>query len=64
MTVDLSVSRNVKIFRWKPRVGIQVNNLLNSFNPRDVQNNIQSPNYRVFYNTIPRSWGMILQFER
>jgi hypothetical protein len=64
MTIDLSVSRNVKILRWKPRVGMQVNNLLNSFNPRDVQNNIQSPNYRVFYNTIPRSWGMILQFER
>ena len=63
MTVDLSVSRKVKVLQWKPRVGMQVYNFLNSFNPRDVQNNIQSPNYGVFYNRIPRSWGVILQFE-
>jgi hypothetical protein len=63
MTVDLSVSRKVKILRWKPRVGMQVYNLLNRFNPRDVQNNIESPTFRGFYNKIPRSWGLILQFE-
>jgi hypothetical protein len=63
VTLDLSVSRKVRFLRWKPRVGMQVYNLLNTFNPRDVQNNIQSPALGVFYNTIPRSWGVILQFE-
>lgn len=63
MTVDLSVSKQIKIIRWKPRIGMHVYNLLNSFNPRDVQNNIQSPTFGGFYNTIPRSWGLILQFE-
>ena len=63
MTIDLSVSKKVKFLRWKPRVGMSVYNLLNSFNPRDVQNNIQSPTFGGFYNTIPRSLGLILQFE-
>jgi hypothetical protein len=64
ITFDLSVSRIVKVLRLKSRVGISVYNLFNSFNPRDVQNNIQSPSFGTFYNSIPRSWGLILQFEQ
>lgn len=63
MTVDLSVSRKIKVLRWTPRVGMRAYNLLNQFNPRDVQNNIQSPVFGGFYNTISRSLGLILQFE-
>lgn len=63
MTFDLSVSRKVKVLRWEPRVGIRLYNLFNSFNPRDVQNNMGSPSFGTFYNSIPRAWGLILQFE-
>jgi outer membrane receptor protein involved in Fe transport len=63
LTVDLSVSKKVQFLRWKPRVGMSVYNLFNSFNPRDVQNNIQSSSFGGFYNTIPRSFGLIFQFE-
>jgi len=62
-TLDLSVTRQVKFRKWKPRVGFRVYNLFNSFAPRDVQNNVDSPVLGSFYNPIPRSWGGTLQFE-
>lgn len=34
------------------RVGVALFNLTNNFNPRDVQNNIASPNFREFYNSV------------
>jgi hypothetical protein len=61
---DLSVTRTLKIRKWKPRVGIRVYNLLNSFSPRDVQNNIDAVDFRTFYNTIPRSYQVVVHFER
>jgi len=34
------------------RIGVALFNLTNNFNPRDVQNNVTSPNYREFYNSV------------
>jgi hypothetical protein len=34
------------------RVGVALFNLTNNFNPRDVQNNATSPNFREFYNSV------------
>jgi hypothetical protein len=36
------------------RAGLTVYNVLNHFNPRDVQQHIASPNYGAFYNSIGR----------
>ena len=54
---DLQVLRNVKLpFRGKNRtakIGIGVFNLFNHFNPRDVQNDLDSPRFGEFFNGTP-----------
>ncbi len=62
-TLDLSITKPVRFRKWTARVGLRVYNLFNSFNPRDVQNNVDSPAFGTFYYPIHRSWGGTLQFE-
>jgi len=54
-TLDVLVMKGVAIkFKGKKyhgRAGITVFNLTNHFNPRDVQNNIASPQFGGFYNS-------------
>ena len=56
LSLDLQVTKGFKIpFIFKDkriRLGVAVFNLTNHFNPRDVQNNITSPNYGKFYNSL------------
>ena len=56
MSLDLQVTKGFQIpFIFKDkriRVGVALFNLTNHFNPRDVQNNIASPNYGQFYNSL------------
>ncbi|MEP7038179.1 MAG: hypothetical protein ABI891_07540, partial [Acidobacteriota bacterium] len=56
MSLDLQVTKGFQIpFIFKDkriRVGVALFNLTNHFNPRDVQNNIASPNYAQFYNSL------------
>ena len=40
--------------RCQFRAGLSVLNVLNKFNPRDVQQYSASPNYGTFYNSIGR----------
>ena len=64
-TLDVLVMKGIKIpFRGKTyrgRAGITFFNVTNHFNPRDVQNNLASPNYGGFYNSPGLS--MRLKFE-
>jgi hypothetical protein len=56
-SIDLQVMRRVSIpFRegLAARVGFRVLNLLNSFNPIDIQNNLASPRFGAFSNTRER----------
>ncbi len=56
--VDLQVTKQVNIrFKGKDRrfrAGIRLFNLLNNFNPQDVQENLASPYFGVFYRGVKR----------
>lgn len=56
--LDLQVTKKVNIpFKGKDRrfrAGIRLFNLLNNFNPQDVQENLASPYYGVFYRGVKR----------
>jgi hypothetical protein len=53
-TLDISIVRTWKLLGYAVRYGVRGYHLLNQFMPRDVQNNIDSPAFGTFYNTIPR----------
>jgi hypothetical protein len=44
------------------RVGARLFNLLNDYNPQDVQENLASPNYGVFYRGIKRKMRFLFEF--
>jgi outer membrane receptor protein involved in Fe transport len=60
VTLDLLVTKRVTIpFRGKKytgRVGLSVFNITNSWNPRDVQNNLDSRQFGTFFNSPGRSF--------
>ena len=54
-TLDLAVTKDVQLTKARrARVGVQLFNLTNHFNPQDVQNNIDSPTYRQYANSVDR----------
>ncbi len=63
-TLDLRVVRPFRYKKWIVELGWRVYHLLNSFTPRDVQSNVDAPDFGTFYNTIPRDWGFTLQFRK
>jgi hypothetical protein len=60
--VDLHVERLVKILRWRAWLGVRVSNLLNEFEPSDVQASIASPDFGAFYGSRPRQIRLQLRF--
>ena len=67
-SLDLQVTRPIKIpfgrERLKARVGFSVFNLLNRFNPRDVQSDIDSDRFGGMFNGAGRIWRgkFVLEF--
>jgi hypothetical protein len=57
---DLQVTRPVKLpiprEKLKTRIGFSVFNLFNHFNPRDVQNDIDSARYAALFNGVGRTF--------
>jgi hypothetical protein len=45
------------------RAGLKVSNVLNHFNPRDVQQYVYSPHFGVFYNSIGRLYRLEGDFD-
>jgi hypothetical protein len=68
LTLDLLVTKGVKIpFRgkkYKGRVGVTIFNITNHWNPRDVQNNLASPQFGTFYNSPDRSFRTKFEFVK
>jgi hypothetical protein len=68
MTLDLLVMKALKIrFRgkeYKGRAGFTVFNITNHWNPRDVQNNIASPQFGTFFNSADRSIRLKFEFVK
>lgn len=66
-STDLQVFKDFKIgFRRKEyrlRAGVKLFNLTNHFNPRDVQNNIDSPDFGTFSNSVSRKIRMKFVFN-
>jgi outer membrane receptor for ferrienterochelin and colicin len=60
VTLDLLITKGVSIpFRGKKyrgRVGLTIFNITNHWNPRDVQNNIDSSQFGTFFNSPTRSF--------
>jgi hypothetical protein len=52
-TLDAQVQRTFAYRGRKFRWGVRANHVLNTFMPRDVQNNIDSVAFRTFYNSFP-----------
>ncbi len=55
MSLDLQVTKGFKLpffDKKKARIGVALFNLTNHFNPRDVQSNLTSPNFGLFYNSL------------
>jgi outer membrane receptor protein involved in Fe transport len=57
-SVDLQVTKEVRLRRFgkKAKVGFGVFNLLNQFDPRDVQSNLNSYRYGSLFNSVPRTF--------
>jgi carboxypeptidase family protein/TonB-dependent receptor-like protein len=60
-TIDANLMRQVKIKGRTVNIGVRGWHLLDTFAPRDVQTNLDSPNFGRFYNTIPRKVAFVLQ---
>jgi len=58
LDVQLTRQFHIPFFgkKYKVRAGIKVFNLLNSFNPRDLQNNLVSPRFGEFFNSVERTF--------
>jgi len=55
MTMDLAVTKDVQVTKkYRARIGVQVFNLTDHFNPQDVQNNTASPLFGDYANSVKR----------
>ncbi len=65
--LDLQLTKRVNIrYRGKDRrfrVGLRLFNLLNSFNPQDMQHNLVSAHYGVFYRGVKRKIRAVFEIE-
>ncbi|MCY7375669.1 MAG: hypothetical protein LH472_06820, partial [Pyrinomonadaceae bacterium] len=66
-SMDMQITRDFKLpFRHKEytfRGGVKFFNLTNHFNPRDIQNNIDSPEFGSFYNGVSRTIRLKIEFK-
>ena len=64
---DLQVTRPISIRlpheKLKARIGFSVFNVLNHFNPRDVQNDIDSDRFGALFNGVGRTFRGKFVFE-
>ncbi len=58
LSLDLQITKGITIpffDKKRARIGVALFNLTNHFNPRDIQNNLASPNFGKFYNSLGTS---------
>ena len=59
-SLDFTLMKKVDIkFRnrvYRTQIGVKIYNLTNHWNPRDVQNNVDSPAFGTFYNSVGRQF--------
>jgi len=62
--LDAGVEHRFRIAKFRPWIGLRAYNVLDSFNPMDVQANLGSPNFGSFYNSPYRQLRLQVRFER
>jgi len=62
--VDTGVEHRFTIGKYRPWVGMRIENVLGSFLPADVQSNNTSPAFGTFYNSEYRQFRIQVRFER
>ena len=63
MSLDMQVSKRLRLFGHNATVGVKVFNATNHFNPRDYQGNLASANYGGFANSVGRTYRGKWVFE-
>ncbi len=60
LSLDMQVTKDLGIpirgKKYQCRIGLKVFNITNSWNPRDVQNNLASQQFGTFYNSVGRTF--------
>jgi len=62
--LDTGAEHRFTIGKYRPWVGLRIENVLGSFLPADVQANITSPAFGTFYNSEYRQFRIQVRFER
>jgi hypothetical protein len=62
--VDLGIEHRFTFGKYRPWIGVRVDNALSSFLPADVQANLTSPAFGTFYNSEYRQARIQVRFER
>jgi hypothetical protein len=62
--VDAGIEHRFAFGKYRPWIGVRVDNALGSFLPSDVQANITSPAFGTFYNSEYRQARIQVRFER
>ena len=63
MSLDMQVSKRLRLFGHNATIGVKVFNATNHFNPRDYQGNLASANYGGFANSVGRTYRGKWVFE-
>jgi TonB-dependent receptor-like protein len=63
VSLDMQVSKRLRLFGHNATVGLKVFNMTNHFNPRDYQSNLASANYGGFDNSVGRAFRGKWVFE-
>ncbi len=67
VSFDFQLTREFRVSfmgkKRRMRAGVKIFNVTNHFNPRDVQNNIFSPQFGGFYNSVGRLYRAKLEFN-
>ena len=66
-SADVQIFKDIKVgFRgkeYKLRAGVKFFNVTNHFNPRDIQNNLDSSDFGTFYNSVSRKMRFKFEFN-
>jgi hypothetical protein len=63
VSLDLQVSKRLRLFHHNATVGVKVFNITNHFNPRDYQGNLASADFGGFANSVGRTFRGKWVFE-
>jgi hypothetical protein len=63
VSLDLQVSKRLRLFRHNATVGLKVFNITDHFNPRDYQGNLASADFGAFANGVGRTFRGKWVFE-